>query len=453
MNKMDITDIEDLRRMMEELRPSEFSDDSLALRFTEQHANNLRYVSKQGRWLRWDGKRWTSDDKMQVFDLARETCREQARRCNDPRVQGQLSSAKTVAAVHRLAQMDQRTAAVVEQWDADPWLLNTPDGVVDLRTGSCRPAKPEDYMTKMAAVAPGGDCPRFLAVLDEIFAEDAALVAYVRRMLGYCLTGVTTEHSLFFCYGTGANGKGTLLNTIAGILGDYHRTAPIETFTASNHERHPTDLAGLVGARLVTVSETEKGRRWAESRIKQLTGGDPVSARFMRQDFFDYIPQFKLIVSGNHKPTLSTVDEAIRRRFNLVPFLVTIAPENRDLDLAEKLKQEWPGILRWAADGCVAWRESGLQPPTAVTAATADYLDGQDLVTQWLAECCVEEKAAEVTSSKLFASWKEWADNANERPGTQKALSELLEGKKFKKAHTRKGRVFYGLRLTVPGEV
>ena len=161
-------------------------------------------------------------------------------------------------------------------------------------------------------------------------------------MLGYCLTGVTNEHALFFCYGTGANGKGTLLNTIANIMGDYHRTAPIETFTASNSERHPTDLAGLVGARLVTVSETEKGRRWAESRIKQLTGGDMVSARFMRQDFFDYMPQFKLIVSGNHKPTLSTVDEAMRRRFNLLPFLVTIPAENRDPDLPDKLKEEWP---------------------------------------------------------------------------------------------------------------
>ena len=258
------------------------------------HLNILRYVQKWGRWLKWDGKRWSFDETMHVFDMVRGTCRDQARRCNDPRVQTQLTSAKTVAAVHRLAQMDQRTAGTVDQWDADPWLLNTPGGVIDLRTGTKRDALPTDYVTKMTAVAPGGSCPMFLAFLDEVLGGDVELVAYVQRMLGYCLTGVTTEHALFFCYGTGANGKGTLLNTVAHIMGDYHRTAPIETFTASNSERHPTDLAGLVGARLVTVSETEKGRRWAESRIKQLTGGDMVSARFMRQDFFDYMPQFKL---------------------------------------------------------------------------------------------------------------------------------------------------------------
>jgi putative DNA primase/helicase len=441
-----------LAQLQEEIRPAEFSDDTLALHFTATHIDDLRYVDKWGHWKVWSGKRWANDKTMAVFDQVREICREQAHRCNDPRVKAQLSSAKTVAAVHRLAQMDQRTAAVIEQWDADPWLLNTPAGVIDLRTGDSREAKPTDYMTKMTAVAPGGECQRFLAFLHDITDGNKELQAFIRRMLGYCLTGVTTEHALFFCYGTGANGKGTLLNTIAGILGDYHRTAPIETFTASNHERHPTDLAGLVGARLVTVSETEKGRRWAESRIKQLTGGDPISARFMRQDFFDYVPQFKLIVSGNHKPTLSTVDEAIRRRFNLVPFTVTVAREKRDLELPEKLKEEWPGILQWIVDGCVAWRECGLQPPAAVTAATADYLDSQDLVTQWIAECCVTEKTADAASAKLFASWKEWAEAANERPGTQKALSELLENK-FQKKHTMKGKVFYGVRLKVPGDI
>ena len=249
----------DLQRADEEIRPAEFSDDTLALCFTNEHLNDLRYVQKWGRWMKWDGRRWSFDETMCVFDLVRDTCRDQARRCQDERVQGQLSSAKTVAAVHRLSQMDQRTAAVVGQWDADPWLLNTPGGVIDLRTGVQRPAKPTDYVTKMTAVSPGGACPRFLAFLDEVLGGDDELVAYVQRMLGYCLTGVTIEHALFFCYGTGANGKGTLLNTVAHIMGDYHRTAPIETFTASNGgERHPTDLAGLVGARLVTVSETER---------------------------------------------------------------------------------------------------------------------------------------------------------------------------------------------------
>ena len=436
----------------DEIRPAEFSDDTLALRFSDGRLNTLRYVQKWNRWLKWDDKRWSFDETMHVFDMVRGVCRDEAHRCNEPRVQTQLTSAKTVAAVHRLAQMDQRTAGTVDQWDADPWLLNTPSGVIDLRTGTKRNALPTDYVTKITAVAPGGSCPMFLAFLDEVLGGDPALVAYVQRMLGYCLTGVTTEHALFFCYGSGANGKGTLLNTVAKILGDYHRTAPIETFTASNTERHPTDLAGLVGARLVTVSETEKGRAWAESRVKQLTGGDMVSARFMRQDFFDYMPQFKLVISGNHKPVLRTVDEAIRRRFNLVPFTVTIPPEKRDPDLAEKLKGEWPGILQWIIDGCVKWQADGLKPPQAVTEATSDYLDSQDLVGQWLTECCVQEKAAETLSSKLFASWKEFSETSNERPGTQKALSELLQAK-FKGKHTRMGKVFYGVRVRLLSEV
>ena len=201
----------DLQRADEEIRPAEFSDDTLALRFTDAHLADLRYVQKWGKWLSWDGKRWSFDETMSVFDMVRGTCREQSHRCNDPRVQAQLSSAKTVAAVHRLAQMDQRTAGKVEQWDADPWLLNTPGGVIDLRTGTKRDAQPTDYVTKMTAVSPNGRCPMFLAFLNEVLGGDADLVAYVQRMLGYCLTGITSEHALFFCYGAGANGKGTLL--------------------------------------------------------------------------------------------------------------------------------------------------------------------------------------------------------------------------------------------------
>jgi putative DNA primase/helicase len=190
------------------------------------------------------------------------------------------------------------------------------------------------------------------AFLSKITNGNAELSEYLARMAGYCLTGSTNEHALFFCYGTGANGKTTLVNAITGCIGDYHRTAPIETFTQSHNDRHPTELAALRGARLVTAVETEEGRRWAESKIKALTGGDAIAARFMRQDFFEYVPQFKLLIAGNHKPGLRSVDEAIRRRFNLVPFTVTIPPEERDEGLPEKLKAELPGILAWMIRGC-----------------------------------------------------------------------------------------------------
>ena len=220
-------------------------------------------------------------------------------------------------------------------------------------------------MTKKTAVAPGMRCPTWHEFLKRTTDGDNELQRYLQRVAGYALTGDTSEHALFFAYGTGANGKSTFLNAVSGMIGDYHKTAPIETFTESKSDRHPTDLAGLRGARMVTAVETEEGRRWAESKIKTLTGGDKIAARFMRQDFFEYAPQFKLLIAGNHKPSLRTVDEAIRRRFHLIPFTVTIPPEQRDTTLGDRLKDEWPGILGWAIEGCVEWMAKGLAAPKA----------------------------------------------------------------------------------------
>jgi putative DNA primase/helicase len=286
------------------VRPPEFSDDALALRFADRHVGNLRYVATHmSTWLYWGGTRWQLDHTLRAFSYSRLICRAAAASCHKPKLRKELASAKTVAAVERLARSDRRLAATVEQWDADPWLLNTPDGVIDLRNGIMRKHRAEDYITHMTAVAPGkGACPLWHAFLDRATAGDKGLQQYLQRLCGYSLTGVTREHALFFLWGTGANGKGTFINTVTGILADYHRIAPIETFTASYTDHHPTDLAGLRGAHLVTATETEEGRRWAEAKIKMLTGGDKVTARFMRQDFFDYTPQFKLMIAGNHKP-------------------------------------------------------------------------------------------------------------------------------------------------------
>jgi putative DNA primase/helicase len=430
--------------------PPEFSDEALALRFAKAHANDLRFTAAWGRWLVWDGARWRFDDTLHAFDMVRRTCREASAECNDksPKVAPSLASAKTVAAVERLAKSDRRIAATIEQWDADPWLLNTPSGVVDLlRSGKVRPARPADYMTKVTAIAPGGDCPQWLAFLDHIFDDNQDLVSYVQRVLGYGLTGLTREHALFFGYGTGANGKGVLLSTTAGILGDYHRTAPIETFTASNSDRHPTDLAGLRGARLVSASETEEGRLWAESRIKQLTGGDMISARFMRQDFFDFLPAFKLFITGNHKPSLRSVDEAIRRRFHLIPFSVTIPAEERDPDLKVKLEAEWPGILAWLVRGCLSWQASGLQPPRAVQEATAAYLEAEDAIAAWIEERCEVDPQAWCSLSMLFGSWFQWANAASETAGSQKKLTQKLESRGFTIKNTKHARGISGIRV------
>lgn len=408
----------------------ENSEDALALEFALSHSDELRYVSQWGRWLLWDGRRWKFETTLKALDLARAICRSTAARAKagtSGSLPTRLASAQTVAAVERLAKADRRLALSTEVWDAATNLLNTPSGTIDLTAGLRRDHCREDYLTQLTAVGPSDDpCPVWVAFLERVTAGDRELRRFLQVMCGYCLTGETSEHALFFLYGTGANGKSVFLNTISGIFGDYSKTAAMETFIASTTDRHPTDLAGLRGSRLVTASETEEGRKWAESKIKSLTGGDKISARFMRQDFFEFIPQFKLVIAGNHRPSIRGVDEAMRRRMNLIPFTVTIPKAERDPQLAEKLRAEWPAILGWMLEGCRIWRAEGLRQPTAVTAATAEYLESEDAVSQWLADRCELNAGGYEKVSDLFADWKTWADRAGEFVGSEKRLSRAL---------------------------
>jgi putative DNA primase/helicase len=427
--------------------PVEFSDDALALEFSQLHGHDLRYTAAWGRWACWNGQAWEADETRRVLDLARDCCRHVSESCQDRKLARHVASARTIAAVERLAQADRRHAATVGQWDADPWILNTPGGVVDLRRGEVRAARREDYCTKTTAVTPGGECSLWRAFLACITAGDRSLENFLQRMCGYILTGVTQEHAMFFLYGTGANGKSKFVEAISGALGDYTKVAPIETFIDSKNQNHPTDVAGLQGARLVTAIETEEGRRWAESKVKTLTGGDPVAARFMRQDFFEYIPQFKLVVAGNHRPGLRTVDEAMRRRFNLLPFTVTIPPEERDQELGEKLKSEWAGILQWAIEGCVEWQRKGLNPAAAVIRATQEYFVEEDALARWIEERIEVKDGFFESASGLFKDWKTWAEAAGEFVGTQKRFSVLLEDRGYRKDRKSKARGFSGIAL------
>ncbi|MCT7375735.1 phage/plasmid primase, P4 family [Chelativorans salis] len=321
---------------------------------------------------------------------------------------------------------------------------------MSLITGEQYAPNPQDYCTKCAAVEPdGGNCPLWRTFLARVTDGDIELQGYLQRVAGYCLTGHTSEHAIFFLYGLGANGKSVFVNTLVGMMGDYAMTAPMDTFIESKHDRHPTELAMLRGARLVAASETQAGRHWNEARIKALTGGDRIQARFMRGDFFEFTPTFKLMISGNHKPALRNVDEAMRRRLHLIPFTVTIPPEERDPDLPEKLKAEWPAILQWAIDGTIEWRRNGLNPPESVTKATAEYLEAEDDIQSWLGECCMEEPTAQAGSSELYASWKSWAERTGRvgGAGSQKVFSQALLDKGYQQQHQRTGRVFFGLRV------
>jgi putative DNA primase/helicase len=416
-------------------------EDAIALAFAADHADTLRYVALWSQWLRWDGTCWRYDTTLHAFDLVRDWCRDSGIECGKP------ASAKLVAAVQTLARADRRLAATADQWDANAMLLNGPAGVVDLVAGRMRPHSHEDYMTKSTAVSPGGECPLWLSFLARITDGNAGLQAFMQRMCGYALTGSTREHALFFGYGTGANGKTVFTDTVAGILADYHCTAPIETFTATHSDRHPTELADLRGARLVTAVETEDGRRWAESRIKMLTGGETVKARFMRQDLFAFRPQLKLLITGNHKPGLRSVDEAMRRRFNLIPFTVTIPPAERDPELVDKLRAEWPGILAWMIQRSLAWQRSGLRPPVTVREATAMYLEGEDALAAWIDDCCAVDPQAWAKSAELFASWKEWAERSGEYTGSQRRFAQTLEGRGYPRRRTNQVRGHVGLKV------
>jgi putative DNA primase/helicase len=323
----------------------------------------------------------------------------------------------------------------------------------DLRTGVGRLPDPLDYITKKtacSAASPGTPHPLWSAFLNKVTASDIELQKFLQRYIGYCCTGVTTEHVFVFAYGTGANGKGTFINTIARIFGDYATVADMDTFLVTNSERHPTDLAKLRGARLVVAQETQKGRRWDETKIKTLTGGDTITARFMRQDFFDFVPTFKLFIVGNHKPRLSSVDEAMRRRMLVVPFTVKIPPDERDRELPEKLwTTERHAILRWCIDGCLEWQSTGLSPPARVLDATRDYFDSQDTLGEWLSECTEDRGPLAFTrASSLFTSWKTWCEERNHRPGSIKTFSEGLSDRGLVHKRERTGhRGFAGIEL------
>lgn len=426
-------------------RNGDVSEDQIALAFTRRFREQLRFNWSTGKWLQWEGTRWQSNETKLAFHYAREMSREASDGAKS------FCRASVANGVEAFARADPALAITQDRLDLDPYLLGTAGGTVDLRKGTMRAARQTDLITKQTGVAPvSGEPRRWLQFLDEATAGDKDLMRFLQQVAGYCLTGLTNEHALFFIYGPGGNGKSVFLNLLNYVLGDYATTAGMETFTASKHDRHPTDLAMLNGARLVSASETEEGRAWAESRIKQVTGGDKISARFMRQDFFEFVPQFKLLIVGNHAPVLANVDEAARRRFNIIPF--TQKPATPDRELEDKLKAEAGQILSWAIAGCCDWQANGLVRPQIVTAATADYFEDQDLFGQWLDERCDRAPGKWELPTPLFNDWAGYARGAGDEPGTQRAMSSKLKRAGFQPRKLPGGiRTYQGISLKQKG--
>lgn len=431
--------------------PPTFSDDALAASFARRHERHLRYVQNWGKWVDWDGVLWRGDETLKTLHLVRLMCREAVnwdhgvllseagKRC--------VASAKTITAVERISKSAREFAATAEIWDANPWILSTPQGIIELKTGEMRPARAEDFCTRSTAISPEGQCPLWIDFVNHVTGGDADLYGYLQRFAGYSLTGVTSEHALAFFYGTGANGKSVFLDTLRAIMGAYGTVAPMEMFQESKNDRHSTEVADLIGRRLVTSQETNEGRRWDEAKIKEMTAAKDIKARFMRQDFFTFNPQFKLMFAGNHKPMLRTVDESIRRRVHIVPFLVTISPEKRDIHLYDKLKIEWPGILQWMVEGCLQWQSTGLNPSSSIIGATAEYLQGEDTFIQWIDECCNIKPSAATTVALLYKSWCEWSEKCGESSGSQRKFSQKMLAHGYSQSRTSSSRRFDGIEL------
>lgn len=414
-----------------QLAAPELSEDALAAAFIAQHAGEWRHVAAWGAWMRWTGTRWLRDDTLAVREAIRQTCRAAIGSETKAAEAKRVASDRTIRAVERIAAADPAVAARSGDWDGKALLLNTPGGIIDLETGEVLEHDPACMLTQMTTASVGSSCPQWCAFLTEVAGGDGELVAYLQRLSGYCLSGSTEEQVFAFLYGSGANGKSVFLQAISHVLGSYAATAPLGTFMASRNDAHPTDLAGLVGKRLVTVTETEAGRAWAESRIKTITGGDPIRARFMHRDFFEFTPTFKLAVAGNHRPRLSGVGEAMRRRMHLVPFTVTIPSERRDRRLLERLMDERDGIIGWMIEGFAQWRRTGLSPPASVLQSAEDYFDDEDLVGQWIEERCVLGPAHRASARELFQSWCAWATDAGAEGGSQKTLGDALRERGF----------------------
>ena len=450
------------------------SEDRLATELAALERKHMRWVEPWARWMVFNGSRWVKDELNTVFERTRLYLRDVARltmhrivkrdvsdseladrKTRAGRAVKSLLSSSTIHNVARLMRYDPNIAGNVEQWDKDPWLLNTPMGTVDLRTGETRKTNPMDYITHETSIGPMIGQPKlWFEVLKTSFNGDLKMIEYVQKIFGYCMVGETVEHQMYFAYGTGANGKGVIINTIRDVLGSYGTEANIETFVQTQGNRHPTELAALRGSRLVTCGETDAGHRWNEARIKQLTGGDPIKARFLYQDEFEYRPQFKLFLAGNHKPRLGNVDEAIQRRFRLLPFTHTVPANKRDPYLTQKLRDEWPYILTWAIEGATKWRAEGLHAPEVVMAATTQYLTQEDATMTWLGECTEFGLGDTVYTplQDLYDSWRKWAADNGEQPGTKRSIGAILEDREPLlqiKKHRRGNMGFLGIQLKV----
>ncbi|WP_117161261.1 phage/plasmid primase, P4 family [Paraliobacillus sp. X-1268] len=435
-----------------------------AERLVYRNGNNLRYCIEFEEWLLWDGNTWIEDRKRKIERVAIKTFREMYKEIalvedTDQRkkiYKWAQSSEKSSVFLNSINRAQAMLPITQEELNRDPFKLNCTNGTVDLRTGELLQHKREFLITKNTHIQydAKAECPNWINFLHNIFRNEDGelkqdLIDFIQKSIGYALTGDTNEQVAFFLWGTGRNGKSTLINTIKDLLGDYSKQTNSDTFTSKINEGGiNNDIARLHGSRFVSAVESEDGQKLSESLIKQLTGGELITARFLRREFFEFMPEFKLFFTTNHKPIVKGDDEGIWRRIRLIPFNYTIPKEEVDKHLPEKLQNELPGILKWAVDGCLKWQQEGLGEPDEVKNATDEYKEEMDLLSSFLEECCVKNPDAKVQVNMLHKKYMVWAEENGEYPMKKRVFNNRITMKGFQKRKSTGNKTFFfGLGL------
>lgn len=408
-----------------------------AERLVSMFGKIIRYCEPLNGWHVWDGIKWKEDKEHQVIALAKKTVRhifaEAAEEIDDAKrreIAKHAIASERAQRIHAMLDMAKSELPLTpEMLDADPMILNCPNGLLDLRDGKLLPHTPEDMVSKVAGAEyrPGADRSTWERFLSEIFAGKADLIRFIQKAVGYSLTGDTREQCFFVLHGSGANGKSTFLETLALVLGDYAGKADPETFTAKQKNSTGEDIAVLKGKRMVITSETEQGRRWNESKVKQLSGSDTLTCRNLYARRFSYKPTYKIWMATNHKPNADPQDEALWRRIRLIPFTVTFPPDKQDKALPEKLKAEAEGILAWAVEGALLWQKEGLESPEDVRMATEEYRHEQDSLGRFLAEECIQGDLDKVLVKDFKARYTEWCRENGENGVPTREVGQCLE--------------------------
>jgi len=336
-----------------------------------------------------------------------------------------------------------------KELDSNPWLLNCRNGSLNLRTGELQPHRREDLITGMVKVpyVPDAQCPVWTAFVTKIMGDDREKVGFLQRVVGYWLTGDTSEQCMTIFHGPGANGKTTFIEALRELLSDYARHTTTSSLLKSASSPIRNDLARLHSTRLVSAVEVGMGKKLDEALIKQLTGGDQVTARFLYNEYFEFKPQFKLVIAANHKPEIQGVDHGIWRRVILIPFDVTISEEEIDKDLLVKIREEFPGILAWAVQGCRDWLERGLLIPESVASATSEYRSEMDVVENFLEDCCAVEPSQKAALGQLFEAFRNWSNQACQDFVGKKAFGNLMRQKGFRQSKSGNVRYWDGVNI------